>query len=222
MPVGIHGYIRTSTNEQLLSVSAQQQQIAGYAAMRGWEIGRWHRDLGVSGSTRLEDRRGGNAMLQQLGKGDILIAAKLDRLFRSAIDALTVRDRFAKQNIGLHILDMGGDVMYDGVAKLVFGVLSTVAEWERNRISERIIAVRSVQRKNHQYLGGKRPFGWWHDKLTGKMIIDPREQARIQEMLRLRSIGWAYGDIGKEFKMHKMTVFRIIQREQQAQQGAAQ
>jgi DNA invertase Pin-like site-specific DNA recombinase len=54
-----------------------------------------------------------------LQPGDIVIAAKLDRMFRSALDALGVIRDFQRQRISLWLLDLGGDVSGDGIARLV-------------------------------------------------------------------------------------------------------
>ena len=48
---------------------------------------------GVSGSVPVEERPiGGQQLFAKLQRGDIVIAAKLDRLFRSPLDALKVVD----------------------------------------------------------------------------------------------------------------------------------
>lgn len=57
-------------------------------------------------------------------------------MFSSAADALNVCDRL-KDGIALHMIDLGGDVTSNGISKLVFTILSAVAEAERDRIRER-------------------------------------------------------------------------------------
>ena len=42
------------------------------------------------------------------------------------------------RGVSLHMIDLGGDVTGDGISKLVFTILSAVAEAERDRIRERI------------------------------------------------------------------------------------
>jgi len=39
-----------------------------------------------------------------------VIAAKLDRMFHSALDALTVVEDLKKRGVSLHHLDLGGDI----------------------------------------------------------------------------------------------------------------
>ena len=68
----------------------------------------------------------------------MVITPKLDRMFRSANDALANLDHMKKMGVHLHMIDLGGDVTGNGIAKLVFTILSAVAEAERDRIRERI------------------------------------------------------------------------------------
>ena len=55
----------------------------------------------VSGSVPLGDRPEGAGLLAALQPGDIVIAATLDRMFRSALDALNVIRDFQRQRISL-------------------------------------------------------------------------------------------------------------------------
>jgi DNA invertase Pin-like site-specific DNA recombinase len=52
-------------------------------------------------------------------------------MFRSAWDALNVILEFQRQQISLWLLDLGGDVSGDGIAKLVLTILAAIAEFER-------------------------------------------------------------------------------------------
>jgi hypothetical protein len=64
--------------------------------------------------------------------------AKLDRMFRSALDALDVLGKLKQHRVPLHMIDLGGDVTGNGISKLIFTILSAVAEAERDRIRERV------------------------------------------------------------------------------------
>lgn len=84
----------------------------------------------------MSDRPQGAALLAALEPGDVVIIAKSDRVFRSALDALDVLGRLKEGGISLHMIDLGGDVTGNGVSKLVFTILSAVAEAERQRVAE--------------------------------------------------------------------------------------
>lgn len=134
--------------------------------------------------------------------GDVIITAKLDRMFRSALDALNNLQQFKNRGVSLHMIDLGGDVTGNGISKLVFTILSAVAEAERDRIRERIRETKTDQRKRNRYLGGTIPFGWRVSD-TGDLIEDPDQQrviGRIQELrgqgLSLRAITATLADEG--------------------------
>ena len=49
-------------------------------------------------------------------------------IIRSAADALTVLEELKAQGVGLHLIDLGGDVTGNGISKMVFTILAAVAE----------------------------------------------------------------------------------------------
>lgn len=165
------------------SLDVQQRQIACYAQMNGLTVTQTFVERGVSGSRPLRDRPQGAALLNALQPGDVVITPKLDRMFRSALDALDVLQRLKDRGISLHMIDLGGDTTGNGVSKLVFTILSAVAEAERDRTRERISEVKADQRKRGRFLGGKPPFG--HVVSPGGDVVPMLEYARIIQRIRL-------------------------------------
>jgi DNA invertase Pin-like site-specific DNA recombinase len=189
MPV--YGYCRVSTARQAEegeSLGAQERSLAGYAMMHGLALDRTFVERGVSGAKPLAERPEGVALLAALQPGDVIITAKLDRMFRSALDALEVLGQLQKRGISLHMIDLGGDVTGNGISKLVFTILSAVAEAERDRIRERIAAVKADQRARNRYLGGIAPFGWRVGE-DGQLAEVPEQQAAIRTIRSLRKQG---------------------------------
>src|SRR4029079_11327731 len=126
----------------------------------------------------LAERPEGSKLLAPLTAGDVVITAKLDRMFRSALDALAVLGQLQQRGVSLHMIDLGGDVTGNGISKLVFTILSAVAEAERDRIRERVTQVKRDQRQRNRYLGGIVPFGFRVDE-DGGLVPDEGEQAVI-------------------------------------------
>ena len=118
----------------------------------------------------------------------MVITPKLDRMFRSALDALDVLADLKKRGIALHMIDLGGDVSTNGVSKLVFTILSAVAEAERDRTRERVTEVKRDQRTRGRYLGGKPPFGWCVGEAGGSSPV-PEQQEALRRMRALRTEG---------------------------------
>jgi len=187
----VYGYTRVSTERQAdegESLDVQRRQIDGYAMMKGLEIGHVFVERGVSGSTHLNERPQGAALLAALEPGDVVVTAKLDRMFRSALDALDVLAQLKKRGISLHMVDLGGDVTGNGISKLVFTILSAVAEAERDRIRERVRDVKRDQRERNRFLGGWVPFGMELAE-DGSLVPDPIAQAAIATMREARAAG---------------------------------
>ena len=187
----VYGYGRVSTSRQAEdgeSLDVQQRTMAGYALMHGMAVDRMFIERGVSGSIPLSERPEGAALLAVLKPGDTVITAKLDRMFRSALDALDVLAKLKQRGVSLHMIDLGGDVTGNGISKLVFTILSAVAEAERDRIRERISQVKADQRDRGRYLGGKVPFGYSVGP-DGGLEADAEQQRVIEAARRMRAAG---------------------------------
>lgn len=225
MPV--YGYARVSTGRQVAegeSLDVQQRQVEGYAMMIGLRLDGMFIERGVSGSKPLGDRPEGAALLAALQPGDTIITAKLDRMFRSSLNALDVLARLKARSISLHMIDLGGDVTGNGISKLVFTILSAVAEAERDRIRERIAIVKEDQRGRGRYLGGTVPFGFAVDG-EGSLLEVEGEQAAIREMLALRAGNASLRAIAgamkaRGFAMSHNRVADILARPSSGEQGA--
>src|SRR4051812_19799459 len=109
-------------------------------------------------------------------------------MFRSALDALDVLARLKDRGVSLHMIDLGGDVTGNGISKLVFTILSAVAEAERDRTRERISDVKRDQRGRGRYLGGKVPFGFVVGA-DGALVPVEAEQEVIRRVVELRAAG---------------------------------
>ena len=196
----VYGYCRVSTAEQAnsgLSLDTQKQQITGYAMMKGWAIAEFFVEAGVSGSVPLADRPEGERLLATLQSGDVVITAKLDRAFRSAADALGTLEQLKDDSIGLHMIDLGGDVTGNGISKLVFTILSAVAENERDRIRERVRDTKRHRVTQRLYNGGKRPFGFdvVGERPDLRLVPNINEQAALARARALRDGGKSYRHI---------------------------
>lgn len=211
-------YVRVSTDRQSdegHSLADQEHRLRGYVQTLGLTVSGVFIEAGVSGAKRLHTRPKGSELLATLEAGDHIVATKLDRMFRSASDALNVAEDFHKRGVHLHLLDIGGDVTGNGVGKLVFSILAAVAEMERGRISERVRSVKQHLRDGGYFTGGKRPRGY-HVTKDGKLETDPRWPECVEWMKRQRTEGQTYRQIsvsvGERFGMalDHTTVYRIL------------
>lgn len=159
-------YLRVSTEEQAregVSLEAQEARLRAYAAAHGLEVGVVLCDSGVSGSVPLGERPAGAALLAALAEGRVqhVLAFKLDRLFRDAVDCLKTCRHWDDAGVAMHLVDLGGQAVNTGsaVGRFFLGMLAGVAELERNLIAERTSAA-----LRHKVARGERvgapPYGY--------------------------------------------------------------
>jgi DNA invertase Pin-like site-specific DNA recombinase len=188
------GYCRVSTDAQAEdgeSLEIQRRQLEGWAMQRGAGLDGVHVEAGVSGAVPFHERPEGGKLWAELRKGDTLVAAKLDRCFRSAADCLAVVEAFKARGVHLFLLDLNGgadDVSGNDIARLFLTIVSAFAEFERDRIGERIRATKRAQKARGEHLGGRAPFGYRVGD-CGKLVPVPEQQQALQRMRALRTEG---------------------------------
>jgi DNA invertase Pin-like site-specific DNA recombinase len=194
-----YGYIRVSTAEQAegssledqkLRIEDQKRRIGGLAVAADLTLDHCFQDVGVSGSVLLADRPEGSRLCAALKAGDSIVVAKLDRLFRSAADALAMAETFKSRGVNLYILDMGTEpVTANGASRMFFGMLALVAEFERSRIKERVADGRQGKVAKGGHIGGTAPFGYRVEG-TGKaavLVPVPAEQEALETIRKARN-----------------------------------
>jgi putative DNA-invertase from lambdoid prophage Rac len=166
---------------------------------------------GVSGSVPLHDRPQGGRLCQLVQKGDTVVAAKLDRMFRSAGDCISVVESFKARGVSLFLLDLNGgadDVSGNGIARLFLTIVSAFAEFERDRIGERIRATKRQQKVRGEYSGGIYQFGYTYDAERRKVEI-PEQQAAIRKMKQLRDEGLSLRAIAERLRAEGVQISHV-------------
>lgn len=161
--MAVYGYMRVSTVGQLdnTSLAEQRRKIQAVAAFNDWVVEANYEDKAISGSVPLHERPQGYLLLAALKPGDVIIASKLDRMFRSAEDALTRVNQLAGLGVDLILADLGTEPVGKGaIGKLFLTMLAAMAEFERARITERMIGGRMAKKAAGGYAGGAVPFGY--------------------------------------------------------------
>lgn len=161
------GYARVSTAEQAAddrsSLENQEKIIRGYAMARGFSQfdTAVYTDAGVSATIPLRNRPAGKELLETAKAGDTVIASKLDRMFRSANDALNMVEIFKEKKIDLVLFDLGSDpVNGSGISQFFFTIIAAVAQLERTMIRERMSSGKKAKKAKGGHIGGKTPYGF--------------------------------------------------------------
>ena len=133
------GYVRVSTTMQVqdgVSLEAQRAKIEAWCALQDYPLADLWVDAGVSGA-KMQNRPGLQAALQACGPGDVLVVYSLSRLSRSVRDTLDLSDRLTQAGVDLVSLSEKIDTT-SAAGKMVFRLLSVMAEFERDQIVERV------------------------------------------------------------------------------------
>ncbi|WNF06364.1 recombinase family protein [Brevibacillus borstelensis] len=147
-----YGYARVSTVGQDL-----QAQISALEA-EGCDVIYSEKFTGTK-----TDRPEFQRLLAELKTGDTLIVTKLDRFARSTLEAIqTIRDLF-ERGVKIHVLNIGV-VENTPSGRLIFNVLSSFAEFERDLIVERTQEGKAIAKQRPDFREGRPP------KYTRKQI----------------------------------------------------
>jgi DNA invertase Pin-like site-specific DNA recombinase len=151
-PKRVAVYLRVSRLDQ--NPENQRAELERYVAFRGWQP-TWFIEHGQSGA---KDRRPElDAMLADVrrGKFDVVLSLKLDRLGRSLRHLVNLADDLQKLGVDLVTAADGIDTTTSH-GRLMFGILGSIAEFERERLRERTFDGLAVARAAGKKFG-RRP-----------------------------------------------------------------
>ena len=222
-------YTRVSTEEQAaqgVSLEAQQATLRSYCSMKRIEVEALVTDAGVSAGKPLCERPGGAAVLSLVVKKAVteVVTLKLDRLFRDAVDALSVTRTWDKQNVALHLVDMGGQAIDTStpMGRFFLTMMAGFAELERNTTVERTRSALAHKRDQGQRVG-QVPYGFRVEDDGVHLAPEPTEQAIIEHIGELRADGLSHraiaGRLNEEDvpargkRWHPTTVARLLRRQ---------
>jgi DNA invertase Pin-like site-specific DNA recombinase len=181
------GYARVSTEEQNLDLQIDALQSAGCEKI--------FMDQGISGITK--ERVGLSDALQAMGKEDILVVWKLDRLGRSLGFLCELIERLKGQGGGFQSLTDGIDTTTTG-GKLVFHIMGALAEFERDLIRERTKAGMKAAKNRGRHVGRPKSLSNGQVQHMKELLNGGRTQAEVAELL-----GVSANTIGREINRKK-------------------
>ncbi len=193
MRVGL--YARVSTNDKGQTPETQLDALRAYAAARGWEATEYV-DYGVSGAK--ESRPALDAMLSAARKRkiDAVVCVKQDRLARSVRHLVTLSQEFEALGVHLVVLDQAIDTTTP-TGRLLFHVLASIAEFERDLIRERVRAGMTRARREGKHLGRPR-------KVNGECEqVSPRvENGEMSQRAAARVLGVSRSTVSRLMSRH--------------------
>jgi len=181
------GYARTSTLEQEAGLKAQIRDLEAAGCNRIYQ------EQISSVVQRAELERAIDYLRE--GDGDIFVVTKLDRFARSLEDAIALEKRIAAKGASLKVLVSGIDTSTP-TGRLMFGMLSAVAQFEREIMLERQREGIAAAKAAGRYAGNGRK---------------PTVRAQTAEIVRLkREEKLSDAEIARRLGVHRSNVGRVL------------
>ncbi|HRR83150.1 MAG TPA: recombinase family protein [Planctomycetota bacterium] len=203
------------------SCETQLDVCRAWCDRSGIEVKATFEDRALSGADA--ERPGLWQAIDSLGRGDVLVVYRLDRLARNVYLSHVVEQAVAKR--GASVRSASGEGTWNDAPedRLIRNVLRALAEYERE-----VIAARTrVAMRRHQASGRRMschcPYGWRPDPHDPKrMVPDEAEQAGLDAIRRLSLTGATGREVVRELRRagvvcrgerwHPATVQRILRR----------
>ena len=208
MPVA-YGYCRVSDESQVqtgLSLDAQKQACQEhYERLKieqpGLKWGGCFVDPAVSGTMDFLNRPAGRALQDRINDGDFLIAAKVDRVFRTMENCIVTINMWRRTGITICFLDCPGN-QDDPAWILMVTVKGGLAQFEVDTTKQRMMAVIDQKRKRGEAISRRPPIGYrfymgHNAKGHFKKMIQPDPEAERYSgyIIAMRSGGWSWNRI---------------------------
>ena len=224
------GYVRVSTEQQAtegVSLEAQQVRIRAHCVSQDIELVDIVIDEGFSAKSL--DRPGIKRALAMLSgnQANAIVVVKLDRLTRSVKDLGYLCDSYFREGLPYSLLSVSDSIETRSASgKLMLNVLMSVAQWEREAISERTQEAMNELKRRGVRMGGA-PYGWQYAKDPDEhgrrnIVMHPGEQRVIQRICTLHREGLSVLDIAKRLtaegvrprgtEWERPTLYRILER----------
>ncbi|MFH1729629.1 MAG: recombinase family protein [Pseudomonadota bacterium] len=181
-------YIRVSTEDQVkegYSLEVQREYLESFAEREGYEIYKVYSDDGISGYSL--ERPALKKLLEDARQKrfDLVLVYKIDRFSRNLRDLLNLMDKLYSYEVGFKSATEPFDST-TSAGKLMLQQLGSFAEFERNRLAERVFPgmVKGIKAGNWQ---GARfaPCGYAYNKEKKLLEVNEKEAELVKTIYKM-------------------------------------
>jgi site-specific DNA recombinase len=206
-------YTRKSTehglDQEFNSLDAQREACEAYIksqASQGWKLLPQHYDDPAYSGGNLE-RPALKRLLREieLGRVDVVVVYKIDRLTRSLADFAKLVEAFDARSISFVAVTQQFNTT-TSMGRLTLNVLLSFAQFERELASERVRDKIAASRKKGKWTGGSVPLGYVaKDK---KLVINKTEAETVRTIFQLYLELKSFGRLVAELDRRKIVTKR--------------
>jgi site-specific DNA recombinase len=177
-------YLRVSSEEQRAreTIEIQEEFLEQYCGLYHHQVVETYADDGISGTIPLHERPEGRRLLEdaKAGKFDTVLVYRLDRLGRKLLVVVDAHDRLQEAGVALRSTTEPIDTS-NPAGRLIFQMLASFAEFEKESINERTRAGKNRAYRNGVHVGVI-PYGYDLAK-DGSFVVVEEEAAIVQEVI---------------------------------------
>lgn len=175
-------YTRVSKEDQVkfgMSLDAQLESLKQYCSENNLKIRNIYSDEGISGGS-ITKRKAFQNMIEEAKPGDIILFTKLDRFSRNLLDANIVVKELTKKDVSIKAINEDDIDTSTADGKFIFNLKLSLAQREREKVSERINDVFAYKIKQGEIVSGQIPYGYM--KKNKHLVLDPVKSVWMREM----------------------------------------
>jgi DNA invertase Pin-like site-specific DNA recombinase len=172
-------YARVSTNDKGQDPEVQMREMREFCPRRGWQIADSYVDSGISGSKERRPQLDRLMADARKRKFDAVLVYRFDRFARSMRQLVNALAEFQSLGIEFISLHEGVDTSTPN-GRLVFGIMASIAEFERELIRDRVKS------------------GIQHARAKGRRLGRPRVHVNAAQIANLRRQDRSWAEISTE------------------------
>ena len=183
----IIGCIKSKKVEELDERVKDQIKEGMYSRHPDWEIVEVYVDQGITG-TQAQKRPEFLRMMEdaQKGKFDLIITREVSRFARNTVDTLSYTRELKARGVDVFFINDGiNTATNDGELRLT--IMSSMAQDESRKISERVKAGQKVSREKHVLYGSGNILGYRRE--NGTYVPDPDQAETVRLIFQMYSTG---------------------------------
>ena len=196
--IAFYGRVSTQHEAQVDALGNQMQWYDDQLRYHpNWQVVDRYIDEGITG-TSAKKRPAFMKMLSDAkrGKFDLIVTREVCRFARNTVDTLQLTREL--RNFGVEVFFVSDNIWtmeegiytFDSKGELLITIMSSLAQEESRKISERVLAGQKISRQNGVLYGSGNIIGYDRDKVNRTYVINEEQAATIRMVFTLYSQGY--------------------------------
>lgn len=173
----LYGYARVSTTDQNLATQIEKLL----------QFGIKEETIVKEKITGIAEDKELNVLIAKMEAGDTLVATRMDRLGRSAVQLLNLMELLEKRGIYLVLMDINLDTRTP-MGKLIATIMAAIAEFDRSMIKAKQKDGIAIAKAGGKYKGRLKRYTDKHDGMNHAIELFQEGKKTVKEICKITNI----------------------------------